>query len=130
MKMNASTSGRLAPWNKGKVMGQKAPLKLKDIWTIRVHLQMAQRVRELALFNLALDSKLRGCDLVFQPPRRPARRTGSGRADRTEHRVRLRALMAVPRASSRHGTRNTGWPLRARGCGIACRSCQRNNTSG
>lgn len=55
-----------APWNKGKVVGQKAPLKLKDVWAIRIHLQMEQRARELALFNLALDSKLRGCDLVGQ----------------------------------------------------------------
>jgi len=53
-----------APWNKGKVVGQKAPLKLKDIWAIRVRLQMEHRTRELALFNLGLDSKLRGCDLV------------------------------------------------------------------
>ena len=56
--------GGHAPWNKGKVVGQKAPLKLKDVWAIRIHLQMEQRARELALFNLALDSKLRGCDLV------------------------------------------------------------------
>ncbi len=52
------------PWNKGKLIGQKAPLKIKDIWAIRVRLQLSNRVRELALFNLALDSKLRGCDLV------------------------------------------------------------------
>ena len=52
------------PWNKGKIVGQKAPLKLKDIWALRVRLQMASRVRELALFNLGIDSKLRGCDLV------------------------------------------------------------------
>ena len=52
------------PWNKGKLIGQKAPLKLKDIWSIRIHLQMAKRIRDLALFNLAIDSKLRGCDLV------------------------------------------------------------------
>ena len=52
------------PWNKGKLVGQKAPLKLKDIWAIRIHLQLDQRDRELALFNLAVDSKLRGCDLV------------------------------------------------------------------
>lgn len=52
------------PWNKGKLVGQKAPLKLKDIWAIRIHLQLDQRIRELALFNLAVDSKLRGCDLV------------------------------------------------------------------
>ena len=52
------------PWNKGKLIGQKAPLKLKDIWVIRVRLQLGDRVRELALFNLAIDSKLRACDLV------------------------------------------------------------------
>lgn len=52
------------PWNKGKVVGQKAPFKLKDIWALRVRLQMQGRVRELALFNLGIDSKLRGCNLV------------------------------------------------------------------
>jgi integrase len=52
------------PWNKGKIVGQKAPFKLKDIWALRVRLQMECRVRELALFNLGIDSKLRGCYLV------------------------------------------------------------------
>lgn len=52
------------PWNKGKLVGQKAPLKPKDIWAIRIHLQNANQVRDLALFNLAIDSKPRGCDLV------------------------------------------------------------------
>jgi hypothetical protein len=52
------------PWNKGKIVGQKAPFKPKDIWALRVRLQMEGRVRELALFNLGIDSKLRGCDLV------------------------------------------------------------------
>lgn len=52
------------PWNKGKLVGQKPPLKLKDIWAIRIHLQLDKRLRDLALFNLAVDSKLRGCDLV------------------------------------------------------------------
>lgn len=52
------------PWNKGKLVGQKLPLKQKDIWSIRVRLQLANRVRDLALFNLAIDSKLRACDLV------------------------------------------------------------------
>ncbi len=51
-------------WNKGKLIGQKAPLKLKEIYAVRTRLQMGNRVRELALFNLAIDSKLRGCDLV------------------------------------------------------------------
>ena len=52
------------PWNKGKLVGQKAPLKLREIWAIRIRLQLAERRRELALFNLAIDSKLRACDLV------------------------------------------------------------------
>jgi hypothetical protein len=52
------------PWNKGKLVGQKVPFKPKDIWALRVRLQMEGRVRELALFNLGIDSKLRGCDLV------------------------------------------------------------------
>lgn len=52
------------PWNKGRLIGQKPPLKLKDIWTIRIHLQNANATRDLALFNLAIDSKLRGCDLI------------------------------------------------------------------
>ena len=52
------------PWNKGKLIGQKPPLKLKDIWAIRIHLQLGKRIRDLAMFNLAIDSKLRGCDLV------------------------------------------------------------------
>ncbi|MDQ1362319.1 MAG: hypothetical protein QG652_179 [Pseudomonadota bacterium] len=53
-----------APWNKGKLTGQKPPLKLKEIWAIRVRLQLSNRTRDLALFNLAIDSKLRSCDLV------------------------------------------------------------------
>lgn len=52
------------PWNKGKIVGQKSPFKVKDIWALRVRLQMEHRIRELALFNLGIDSKLRGCDLV------------------------------------------------------------------
>jgi integrase len=60
----ASTAKRRAPWNKGKLTGQKAPLRLKDVWAIRVRLQLMRRTRELALFDLAIDSKLRGCDLV------------------------------------------------------------------
>ncbi len=52
------------PWNKSKLVGQKPPLKLKEVWAIRIRLQLAGRLRDLALFNLAIDSKLRGCDLV------------------------------------------------------------------
>lgn len=55
---------RNVPWNKGKLTGQKPPLKLPEIWAIRTRLQIAERIRDLALFNLAIDSKLRSCDLV------------------------------------------------------------------
>ena len=53
-----------APWNKGRLVGQKLPLKLHEVWAIRVRLELGGRTRDLALFNLASDSKLRGCDLV------------------------------------------------------------------
>jgi len=62
--MERSATASHEPWNKGKLVGQKSPLKLKEIWAVRVRLQIADRVRELALFNLAIDSKLRACDLV------------------------------------------------------------------
>jgi len=52
------------PWNKSKIIGQKLPLKLKEIWAIRIRLQLAGEIRDPALFNLAIDSKLRACDLV------------------------------------------------------------------
>lgn len=52
------------PWNKGKLIGQKPPLKLREIWAIRIQLQLEHKIKEVALFNLAIDSKLRSCDLV------------------------------------------------------------------
>ena len=64
MYLLTHTQQNHAPWNKGKLIGQKPPLKLKEIWAIRIRLQLANRIRDLALFNLAIDSKLRGCDLV------------------------------------------------------------------
>jgi integrase len=64
MDTATTTARRATPWNKGKLLGQKPPLKLKEIWAIRIRLQLDHRTRELALFNLAIDSKLRGCDLV------------------------------------------------------------------
>ena len=54
MDTNVKTEGRAAPWNKGKLLGQKPPLKLNEIWAIRIRLQLARRARELALFNLAI----------------------------------------------------------------------------
>ena len=52
------------PWNKGRLIGQKRPLLAKQVWAIRARLELAGNLRDLALFNLAIDSKLRGCDLV------------------------------------------------------------------
>jgi integrase len=52
------------PWNKGKVIGAKPPLRPKHVWSIRTHLMIERRTRDLAMFNLAIDSKLRGCDAV------------------------------------------------------------------
>ncbi|MEN5033634.1 tyrosine-type recombinase/integrase [Pseudomonas sp. TWI929] len=62
--MNPNSTSSHRPWNKGKLVGQKAPLRLKDIWAIRVRLQIAEKIRDLALFDLAIDSKLRACDLT------------------------------------------------------------------
>src|SRR3990172_8612426 len=52
------------PWNKGKLIGAKPPLRQKHVWAIRTKLQIEQQLRALAMFNLAIDSKLRGCDVV------------------------------------------------------------------
>lgn len=60
---NKSTTKHI-PWNKGKLTGQKPPLQLKHVWAIRTTLLLDGRIRDLALFNLAIDSKLRGCDVV------------------------------------------------------------------
>src|SRR6184192_3832001 len=64
-KVNAAlTPDKRLPWNKGKVTGAKPPLRLKHVWAIRTKLQIEGRTRDLAMFNLAIDSKLRGCDVV------------------------------------------------------------------
>ncbi len=52
------------PWNKGKLIGEKPPLLARHVWSIRTKLQIERRARELAMFNLAMDSKPRGCDVV------------------------------------------------------------------
>jgi integrase len=52
------------PWNKGKLIGAKPPLRPKHVWSIRTKLQVEKRTRDLAMFNLAIDSKLRGCDVI------------------------------------------------------------------
>src|SRR5271154_5886141 len=64
IEINSKNAQLRTPWNKGRLVGQKRPLRPKEVWAIRVRLQMKRRKRDLALFNLAIDSKLRGCDLV------------------------------------------------------------------
>ena len=61
---NLPSVPRRDPWNKGRLIGRKRPLKPKDVWSIRVRLQVERRARNLALFNLAIDSKLRGCPQI------------------------------------------------------------------
>ncbi len=63
-QINGHAKAPRSAWNKDKLVGPKPPLKPKEIWAIRIRLQLAKQTRDLALFNLALDSKLRGCNLV------------------------------------------------------------------
>ncbi len=61
---NSIPTPKRVPWNKGKLTGAKPPLRPKHVWAIRTKLQIDHQLRDLALFNLAIDSKLRGCDIV------------------------------------------------------------------
>ncbi|MDE5454177.1 tyrosine-type recombinase/integrase [Bradyrhizobium sp. CSA112] len=63
-QVNATPATKRVPWNKGMLTGAKPPLRPKHVWSIRTKLQIEGRTRDLALFNLAIDSKLRGCDVV------------------------------------------------------------------
>src|ERR1700694_728103 len=63
-QVNATPAPKRVPWNKGKLTGAKPPLRPKHVWSIRTKLQIDGRARDLAMFNLAIDSKLRGCDVV------------------------------------------------------------------
>jgi hypothetical protein len=80
MKLHIHEPKSPAPWNKDRLIGQKAPLKLNEVWAIRIRLQLADQVRHLALFNLAIDSKSRRCDwsaygfAILPEVKRPAAR--------------------------------------------------------
>ncbi len=63
-KTTAPQSPTRVPWNRGRIIGPKPLLKPKHIWAIRTRLQHDGHIRDLAMFNVAIDSKLRGCDLV------------------------------------------------------------------
>ena len=62
--ISATPVPKRAPWNKGRLTGAKPPLRPKHVWSIRTKLQIEGRILDLAMFNLAIDSKLRGCDVV------------------------------------------------------------------
>ena len=95
------------PWNKGKLVGQKAPLKLKEIWAIRVRLQVYRRTSELALFDLGIDSKLRACDLLKLKVRDV----------RHGERIAARAIVVQQKTSSTLGTHK----IREKGCSQTAR---------
>ena len=103
------------PWNKGKLVGQKTPFKLKEIWAIRVRLQLFSRARDLAQFDLGIDSKLRACDLV----RLKVRDICHG------DRVAARAIVMQQKTSRRSPSpRGRPWPL-----GSRRQVCARKTTS-
>ena len=94
-QVNATPEPKRVPWNKGKLTGAKPPLRPKHVWSIRTKLQIEGRARDLAMFNLAIDSKLRGRDVVAirvadvaaggytADRQRCGRRKPGGRAERT-----------------------------------------------
>src|SRR5262249_28984863 len=90
-----SPAATRTPWNKGKLIGAKPPLSPRHVWSIRTKLQIERRIRDLAMFNLAIDSKLRGCDVValkvediapngYAVTRAPVRQRKTGRPVRFE----------------------------------------------
>ena len=93
-------TGTWIPWNRGKLVGQKAPLKPQEVWAIRVRLEISEKRRDLALFNLAVDSKLRGCDLVSL--RVADVRTGGEIRSRSKVLQSKRATLSSSKSRSRH----------------------------
>lgn len=111
------------PWNKGKLIGQKAPLKLKYIWAIRIRLQLGHKIRDLALFNLAIDSRLRACDLMKLWVR------PSG-ANPNQEEVRRRCTRGPAGAACVDSAGNSGSAADgSRGCGTAAVACLRASFS-
>jgi hypothetical protein len=97
------------PWNKGRQIGQKRPLEPNDVWSIRMRLQLKEHKRDLATFNLAIDSKLRGCDLVRYDDRAGSAAVPHFRGTRRERtRCDPRAHARWPRFGTR--PRPQRWP--------------------
>ena len=102
----------VVPWNRGRFVGPKPPLKPKQVWAIRLHLQREQRLRDLALLDLAIDSKLRGCDLV----KLEIGEVAVDAAARHRATVVQKSLTGAPAASRRPAARSRARaPARARG---------------
>ena len=129
----SAVTPRRRPWNKGKLIGPKPPLQPKHVWAIRTRLQLAGRTRDLALFNLAIDSKLRGCDVVslrvedvaphgYAVDRATVRQSKTGRPVRFEITEQTRQAIDEHLAASRkrpgdflfHGRRGKGRCLSTR----------------
>lgn len=130
----ANSTHTHVPWNKGKLVGQKAPFKPKEVWAIRARLQMENRARELALFDLSIDSKLHACDLMKLRVRDvchgervanratvPQQKTQRPVLDptticsRAGYAARHTWVPASTPASSTAGCRRSGWTRRAMG---------------
>ncbi len=91
-------------WNKGRIIGQKRPLLPKQVWAIRARLELARNLRDLALFSIAIDSKLRGCDLVKLTSSRSAPNTppttDSSNSSKTSRRGKARSSRWNPSAAA------------------------------
>ena len=122
-----SPTPRREPWNKGKLIGQKPPLRPKHVWSIRTRLQMDGRTRDLAMFNLAIDSKLRGCDVValrvedvapsgYAVDRATVRQRKTGRPVRFELTEQTRQALDdyIKAAGKKPGEFLVRWPWRSR----------------
>jgi hypothetical protein len=104
------------PWNKGKLTGAKPPLRQKHVWAIRTKLQIDQKRRDLAMFNVAIDSKLRGCDFVAlkgHRSKRLFRRSGdcSPERDRATRQVRIDGANAPSPGLLYPRGRQDAWPI-------------------
>jgi integrase len=113
------------PWNKGKLLGSKPPLQTKQVWAIRTKLQLEHRLRDLAMFNLAIDSKLRGCDLVSLKvedvaPHGFAQERATVRQRKTGHRVTEQTREAIDAYMTRFGRKPGDFLFGSRRNGSRC----------
>lgn len=100
------------PWNKGKLIGQKLPLKQREIWQIRAKLEYERNERELAMFDLAIDSKLRACDLMALRVRDVMRGDQiTGRTVVLQRKTLRPAVLRSPTSRAKRSTPGSGTPI-------------------